>query len=675
MAGFQPSHMRMKPQHLADGGVVRGFLRRLMGAPADAQQPPAQQPPQQQPQNEHAITQYSGMSATERRMKEAGLKDGGLVRGPGTGTSDSIKTHVRAGSYIMPADSTRAIGAQHLNDLSAQADKVPVRLSNGEYQLTPEQVHAVGVQALEAARQATHKPAARGFSARPVEAETFFADGGVVTDEKKKPNAFGDAAAAYSNQGINTVGTQAGASQSQTPLDYDPQARSDRAKLGAVWDTVKSVNEDAGRAIADVATLPLRGLAGAYDTAVVRPMRAAGFNAAYLSPKLVPDGVDPTSMTPFADQKRMRDGVAAEPALSATALPPSGAAAANEAAPKPSAPSAGAQSSPAAPQDARQTAQTPPAGAGVPQATQAAVNDGVEQVSPGIYRKGNSFGDSAAAVSTGLRPGVISAQNMAAADALDARYAQERAGQRALEAMNPPRGFAPGAGMLVIGNDGFADRARKEAFNQATTPYAGSQNGQLTANQLRVLAGMDEAERRNALARETTAANNASALEQEAMQQQGAMGRTAYQEAGTNARFAATNALQRDELALRREAQDPQTRAAQRQEALYQRYEAAKTPEERSAVAEQIRALKGAAEPTNRFTVVPGGQEIDPATQQTVTRPARVFNNQTGEFVGEGDAGQKLTPLPSDKAKLMAGQVYQTARGPARWDGKQFVAM
>ena len=70
---------------------------------------------------------------------------GGKIKGPGSGTSDSIKADIPKGSYIMPADSTQQIGPQALGELGEQ---VPVNVSNGEYQMPPEQVHAVGVQAL-----------------------------------------------------------------------------------------------------------------------------------------------------------------------------------------------------------------------------------------------------------------------------------------------------------------------------------------------------------------------------------------------------------------------------------------------------------------------------------------------------------------------------------------------
>jgi hypothetical protein len=54
---------------------------------------------------------------------------GGKIEGPGTGTSDSIKTEIPKGSYIMPADSTQQIGPQALGELG---EPVPVNVSNGE---------------------------------------------------------------------------------------------------------------------------------------------------------------------------------------------------------------------------------------------------------------------------------------------------------------------------------------------------------------------------------------------------------------------------------------------------------------------------------------------------------------------------------------------------------------
>ncbi|THF55903.1 hypothetical protein [Pseudothauera rhizosphaerae] len=85
-----------------------------------------------------------------------------------------------------------------------------------------------------------------------------------------------------------------------------------------------------------------------------------------------------------------------------------------------------------------------------------------------------------------------------------------------------------------------------------------------------------------------------------------------------------------------------QNNAAQRVEALQQQYDQA-APADRPAIAEQIRLWSGQANP-NRFTVVPGGQEFDQAANTMRNVPARVLNNQTGQFVEQPAAASTQVP-------------------------------
>ena len=48
--------------------------------------------------------------AMVNKAKAQPFANGGPVRGPGTGTSDDVQDVVPPGSYIMPADSTAAVG-------------------------------------------------------------------------------------------------------------------------------------------------------------------------------------------------------------------------------------------------------------------------------------------------------------------------------------------------------------------------------------------------------------------------------------------------------------------------------------------------------------------------------------------------------------------------------------
>lgn len=122
-------------------------------------------------------------SAPNLNAENPAIAGGGMIQGPGTGTSDDIQTQMPAGSYIMPADSTDQIGEEGLAGLGSPAN---VRVSNGEYQLPPEQVHAVGVQALDQMKEQTSQQGARGFNPQiNRDGEQFFNQGGQVLDEEE----------------------------------------------------------------------------------------------------------------------------------------------------------------------------------------------------------------------------------------------------------------------------------------------------------------------------------------------------------------------------------------------------------------------------------------------------------------------------------------------------------
>lgn len=117
------------------------------------------------------------MYGLKKRSKQ---DENGLIQGAGTGTSDDIKKNVPAGSYIMPADSTKQIGTNNLKNMGSPT---PVNLSNGEFQLSPDQVHSVGVQTLDAMKNQTHVPVDQpqlGFKPGQNKPELFFANGGLV---------------------------------------------------------------------------------------------------------------------------------------------------------------------------------------------------------------------------------------------------------------------------------------------------------------------------------------------------------------------------------------------------------------------------------------------------------------------------------------------------------------
>lgn len=99
-----------------------------------------------------------------------------------------------------------------------------------------------------------------------------------------------------------------GKDQSKVPSEeeLEAQRKADRAKIDALTRTLgETGGEYAGKsmaALADIAALVPRGLAGAVDTAMIRPARALGANVDYLSPALTPGNQSSDTMTPFYDR-------------------------------------------------------------------------------------------------------------------------------------------------------------------------------------------------------------------------------------------------------------------------------------------------------------------------------------------------------------------------------------
>jgi hypothetical protein len=74
-----------------------------------------------------------------------------------------------------------------------------------------------------------------------------------------------------------------------------------------------------------------------------------------------------------------------------------------------------------------------------------------------------------------------------------------------------------------------------------------------------------------------------------------------------------------------------------------------------------------------RYTPVQLPDEVSPDGMTTRRMGTALLNNDTGEIIYPGQGtGMKPAPLPP-KDKLKVGETYQTARGPAKWDGQQFL--
>jgi hypothetical protein len=260
---------------------------------------------------------------------------GGKIEGPGTGTSDSIHKAVQAGTYIMPADSTREIGERNLAGLGVpgyQGKEVSVNLSKGEFELTPGQVHAVGVQALDAMKQATHKPTGRGVPRK----ELFFADGGLVEDPQKKR---------LTGPGLQAMGTQAVQAARQAAVSPVTQQKAGRGVPG--WQTLRDGLAGGAKALVGAAAVPHAAVADAVrNTATLAtggdPDTLEGGRAKYrdMAVGTTQEGLDQAGTAAQTFREAGREALGAQPLASAqqsSVAPPAA----------PAAPVAGAAAAPA----------------------------------------------------------------------------------------------------------------------------------------------------------------------------------------------------------------------------------------------------------------------------------------------------------------------------------------
>lgn len=494
----------------------------------------------------------NGGAVDDGASPNAAARGFGMVRGPGTGTSDDVKDAVPPGTYIMPADSTQEIGPEALGAAGFRPGskpkapnipgmgfgptaQVPVNLSNGEFRLSPEQVHAIGVQVLEGMKAATHTPTGEQGEDDGNDASTrelFFADGGMVEDpNKKRPLA-------------------------TSPTNTYPGNQAERA--GNIY---AQSNADLARGFGAAATYlnrgdPVRDAANAVGDFFSRSAAQARQPNAWDD-----SGMKPQFATPDAAPKAVAAPVAAAPAQAATA-PVSA----------PAAVPASTSASPAASTTTNSMDPTPPNSGPVPYTVTPVENtNGVQRINqpgksplftnidPGqavAEMKGNPVGVVPAGVNPfGSTPGASGADVSAALQAAAARGDWDAVRNH----------YQRGGGT-------FQGRTtEQDQTNQAIREMLGSNNARARTAALGFVAGGRDAAQRSA-----------QSAQELALRQQEMQGR---------------KGIANDELGLKREAQGFQTRAARRQEELQAKYEAAKTPEERSAVAQQIRDLSGREPP------------------------------------------------------------------------------
>jgi hypothetical protein len=643
----------------ADGGVVDRIKTALGFNPSPQQAQPVQQPPKQPAPidtsvlgNGMAQGAATALKGGQRRIDDAiekasGYADGGMIRGKGTGTSDDIQRNMPDGTYIMPADSTKTIGAKALQKMGKNT---PVHVSNGEYELPPEQVHAIGVQVLDAVKDKTHTPVRqpKGFHAG-----NFFSDGGVKDDPfKNKPGQVGgglDPFAPINNSQIpkGTPTPEPAPSAAPMSAEVKPASQPTAAPANSpgVMDAVKDAVKDAANSAlrSSVIGAPM---AGGSDTRNVLSSVGDDISAAKGAGQTIGATLRGTAVVPAiaADATSALYDTKIKPAMGFVSDVYKGATGNFGDAPASQAKPSGVTSPPStteAPSGA-ETSKSDAAPAAAPPSTPTTQNP----TSSDVARPGDAAkpGD---VVKTTDKDGNVSysGHNIGENFTINGK-APSRGGYMVVpgggfggtRAPVSDTGFVPGSarsggGRVTLIRDSATEKRNAEVDRQQLLSSLNKRG--MTSSQRNAMVSLMNNENDNATQLQRQDMSDVAAMNRQGASDDAALTRTAITEGGSNARFGASNALAQQEFDLESETKGYTNRAAARQEQLYEKYDAAKTPEERAAIAQSIRDLSGKADnPKDYLVDVGGGQSFDEKAGMVLNNPKRWVDSRNGKELG-----------------------------------------
>jgi hypothetical protein len=597
------------------------------------------------------------MYGLKKRQKD----ESGLIKGAGTGTSDDVKKNVPAGSYIMPADSTQKIGTDNLKNMG---NPTPVNLSNGEFQLSPDQVHSVGVQALDAMKNQTHTPVDQpqlGFKPGQNKPELFFANGGLV------PSAYpsaDDIRRAQQNRiggpqmrDVTPVNRQLPATTGNTPAT-NANVRFPQFNTPTTSQMLKSslANGAKGLGAFHLAASGIGGAVTGYNTPTEDYRERFGMetNDPSLAGDLDVRGLGVLSDVGnaatfgmlgrnFADKQRINaenanaaqqkrfDEWNAKKNIGQEDKPVAKTNNQNTQQP------IGQQNTPdpyAIQQKGNSFSYTNP------QAAAAARAAGVPELQSSGIQAGQGI--------RGIKEFMANTREMGASD----QQIQDALARREMNIGMQGRAGIPGEIERPTLSD--EEKGKRSALarqiNSAINPKYGP-----TAKQAEMLLQLSS-DNPNALDVYKTDANNAAALQREAMGQAGQNYRTELNEQGTNNRynsglnleaqkFNATNDLANREFNLNATEKGFSIRNSARLEKLREQLDTAKTDEQRQSIQEKINRYSGKAESgKDRYMTVGGGQEWNNEAMAMINRPQQLFDTQTQQFINtpQGNTQQPL---------------------------------
>ena len=393
----------------------------------------------------------------------------------------------------------------------------------------------------------------------------------------------------------------------------DDQAASDRAAINKVGKTLANWNEKAGAAIADIGTLPVRAVAGAYDTAVVRPMRAFGLNAAYTSPMVNPaSNADGQSVTPFSDQIAARQATLTPTTPTQPQLDTIQRDAIQGTRAQRDMPGASGEVIRTGQPRGSQPAQSAPAGG--------------REIAPGVFRT-DTPGQSPSFTNIGSdgKPTVASQQqsnvNVMQAGSFGLSAPQGSAGATTAQAA------APGGTLLGM-NSGEARKIMQDALKRRENEPSYNYNARVNA--AKAMLGIDVGERANNLDNSTSLATNA------------ATNSTARRGQDIQAQESAAR-LGIDERRASSEIRDNTAKAQGNElvQSTLKQYLEAKAPESRKALADQLAILRGQSGTQQQLA-------WDYSPGNGMDGSGVMFNKATGESKPAGGGGQ----APSTQYKV-----------------------
>ncbi len=635
---------------------------------------------------------------------------GGMIKGKGTGTSDDIKKNVESGSYIMPADSTQQIGEDNLDKMGSSPR---VNLSNGEYELTPNEVHSIGVSTLERMKDQTHAPVNQpqlGIKSGQTQPELFFANGGLVISPYPSADDIRKAAAQKQIGGPTMRDVSGVTRDVNRPLPQTYQAPSTPAanpastapaQGGGFMGGVKNMAKGLGK-FHGVGSMAGGAVTG-FNTSTEDYAERMGLDPNAERGALVETGIRAAGVLSdvgnaasfgilgnrFPDKQRAaaEQGLAEQQArfaahnASKSAQPVS----------KPTVPALGKQPSfnDTLNTELYGTAPTTPPTQTVPQ----------QNADPyAIQQKGSSFSYAnpnaanqarAAGVpelqSSGFAGGIRPANDpRGVANLMQNTRELGPTDQQVNQALNQLNG-QQGQGVTYPNRPTRTDEQeaeRRNLISDIRAPIAGARG--MTTNQRAQLLDLQNGDdnrattmyntdANNATSQLNNSTNNAASIAQTMMREQGSNDRAVLGENGQNSRygmgleqdaakFNAEFGLKNREAKLNETKEGFGIRNSQRVEKLYEMYDKAETDEQRASIQERINRFTGAKGESgkDRYMTVGGGQEWNEQAAAMVNRPQQIFDTKTGQLQNMGSQTQSGT---SGTAAHKEGMVYTDKDG------------